>query len=67
VGRVHPPERNPVLEGSTQLVGRILRVHRRLQGRARAKSLPPLLRRGYVCLAHAPAHEGPGLAWKRIS
>ncbi len=50
-----------------QLVGRILRVHRRLQGRARAKSLPPLLRHGYVFLADAKAQEGLDLAGQRIN
>lgn len=50
-----------------QLVGRILRVHRRLQGRARAKSLPPLLRHGYVFLADAAAQEGLDLAGQRIN
>src|SRR5260370_20805309 len=42
-----------------QLVGRILRVHRRLQGRARAKTLPETLRYGYVFLEDA--HEQIGL------
>jgi type III restriction enzyme len=50
-----------------QLVGRILRVHRRLQARARAKSLPPLLRHGYVFLADAKAQEGLDLAGQRIN
>ncbi len=50
-----------------QLVGRILRVHRKLQGRARAKSLPPLLRHGYVFLADAAAQEGLDLAGQRIN
>jgi hypothetical protein len=50
-----------------QLVGRILRVHRRLQGRARAKTLPPLLRHGYVFLADAEAQEGLDLAGQRIN
>lgn len=50
-----------------QLVGRILRVHRKLQGRARAKSLPPLLRHGYVFLADAEAQEGLDLAGQRIN
>lgn len=50
-----------------QLVGRILRVHRRLQGRARVKSLPPLLRHGYVFLADAKAQEGLDLAGQRIN
>lgn len=50
-----------------QLVGRILRVHRRLQGRARAKTLPPLLRYGYVFLADAEAQAGLDLAGQRIN
>ncbi len=50
-----------------QLVGRILRVHRKLQGRARAKSLPPLLRHGYVFLADVAAQEGLDLAGQRIN
>ena len=50
-----------------QLVGRILRVHRRLQGRARAKTLPPLLNYGYVFLADAEAQEGLDLAGQRIN
>gem|GEM_PF-1357289 len=50
-----------------QLVGRILRVHRRLQGRARAKTLPVLLRYGYVFLADAEAQVGLDLAGQRIN
>ena len=50
-----------------QLVGRILRVHRRLQGRARAKTLPELLRHGYVFLADAASQEGLDLAGQRIN
>jgi superfamily II DNA or RNA helicase len=50
-----------------QLVGRILRVHRRLQGRARVKALPPLLRHGYVFLADAKVQEGLDLAGQRIN
>lgn len=50
-----------------QLVGRILRVHRRLQSRARAKTLPPLLRYGYVFLADAEAQTGLDLAGQRIN
>ena len=50
-----------------QLVGRILRVHRRLQGRARAKSLPDLLRYGYVLLADADAQAGLDQAGQRIN
>ena len=50
-----------------QLVGRILRVHRRLQGRARAKTLPEILRYGYVFLADAEAQTGLDLAGQRIN
>lgn len=50
-----------------QLVGRILRVHRRLQARARAKTLPLLLRYGYVFLADAQAQTGLDLAGQRIN
>ena len=50
-----------------QLVGRILRVHRRLQGRARAKSLPEFLRYGYVFLADAESQEGLDKAGQRMN
>jgi superfamily II DNA or RNA helicase len=50
-----------------QLVGRILRVHRRLQSRAYAKTLPPALRYGYVLLADAEAQTGLDLAGQRIN
>jgi superfamily II DNA or RNA helicase len=50
-----------------QLVGRILRVHRRLQGRARARTLPETLRYGYVFLADAEAQIGLDLAGQRIN
>ena len=50
-----------------QLVGRILRVHRRLQGRARAKTLPEILKNGYVFLADATAQEGLDRAGQRIN
>jgi type III restriction enzyme len=50
-----------------QLVGRILRVHRRLQAKARAKTLPPLLRYGYVFLANAEGQTGIDLAGQRIN
>ena len=50
-----------------QLVGRILRVHRRLQARARAKTLPVSLRYGYVLLADAEAQTGLDLAGQRIN
>ncbi|MDG4598218.1 MAG: DEAD/DEAH box helicase family protein [Candidatus Contendobacter sp.] len=41
-----------------QVVGRILRVHRRLQSRSLDKSLPTLLRCGYVFLAEAESQGG---------
>ena len=41
-----------------QVVGRILRVHRRLQSRSIDKSLPALLRCGYVFLAEAESQGG---------
>jgi hypothetical protein len=50
-----------------QLVGRILRVHRRLQGRARTKTLPELLRHGYVFLADSESQAGLDLAGQRIN
>ncbi len=50
-----------------QLVGRILRVHRRLQARARAKTLPALLSYGYVFLANAEGQTGIDLAGQRIN
>ena len=49
--------RNP--DFGVQLVGRILRVHRRLQGRAQAKTLPEPLSYGYVFLADAGDPDGP--------
>jgi type III restriction enzyme len=50
-----------------QLVGRILRVHRRLHGRARAKTLPDALKFGYVFLADAETQTGLDLAGQRIN
>ncbi len=50
-----------------QLVGRILRVHRRLQGRAQAGTLPEPLRYGYVFLADAETQTGLDLAGQRIN
>ena len=50
-----------------QLVGRILRVHRRLQGRAQSKSLPEALNFGYVFLADAETQTGLDLAGQRIN
>jgi len=46
-----------------QLVGRILRVHRRLQGR----KLPELLNYGYVLLADAAGQGGIDIAGQRIN
>ena len=46
-----------------QLVGRILRVHRRLQGR----KVPELLRYGYVLLADAAGQAGIDIAGQRIN
>jgi superfamily II DNA or RNA helicase len=48
-----------------QIVGRILRVPRKLQGRAEA--LPELLRHGYVLLADADAQAGLTSAAERIN
>jgi hypothetical protein len=50
-----------------QLVGRILRVHRKLQARARTKTLPETLRYGHVFLADAEAQTGLDLAGQRIN
>lgn len=50
-----------------QLVGRILRVHRRLQSRAAAASLPEPLRYGYVFLADAETQTGLDIAGQRIN
>lgn len=41
-----------------QVVGRILRVHPKLQGMAISKQIPPLLRYGYVFLADAESQGG---------
>jgi len=46
-----------------QLVGRILRVHRRFQGR----NVPELLRYGYVLLADSEAQTGIDTAGQRIN
>lgn len=48
-----------------QVVGRIMRVHRLLQGRL--KTLPALLRYGYVFLANSEAQEGLLSAAARIN
>lgn len=50
-----------------QLVGRILRVHRRLQAGARKKTLPARLRYGYVFLADPATQEGLDIAGQRIN
>ncbi len=50
-----------------QLVGRILRVHRHLHGRARDRKLPESLRFGYVFLADAETQTGMDLAGQRIN
>jgi superfamily II DNA or RNA helicase len=54
-------------EFGVQLVGRILRVHRRLQGRAQSKSLPEALNFGYVFLADAETQTGLDLAGQKIN
>lgn len=50
-----------------QVVGRILRVHRHLQARAQAKTLPALLGHGYVFLADAEQQAGLTGAAERIN
>jgi len=50
-----------------QLVGRILRVHRRLQGRAQAGNLAEELNCGYVFLADAETQTGLDLAGQKIN
>lgn len=47
----------------TQLIGRILRVHQRLQGR----ELPPLLRHGYLFLADHESQAGISNAAEKIN
>jgi type III restriction enzyme len=47
----------------TQLIGRILRVHKRLQGR----ELPPLLRHGYLFLADHDSQAGISTAAEKIN
>ena len=47
----------------TQLIGRILRVHQRLQGR----ELPPLLRYGYLFLADHDSQAGIATAAEKIN
>ena len=50
-----------------QVVGRILRVHRHLQARAQAKTLPELLSHGYVFLADSEQQAGLTGAAERIN
>lgn len=50
-----------------QLVGRILRVHRRLHARAVAGTLPESLRHGYVFLADFGSQEGIEKAGEKIN
>lgn len=47
----------------TQLIGRILRVHKRLQGR----ELPPMLRHGYLFLADHDSQAGISTAAEKIN
>jgi uncharacterized protein (DUF433 family)/superfamily II DNA or RNA helicase len=54
-------------EFGVQLVGRILRVHRLLQGRSRAKNLPDELNYGYVFLAAAETQTGLDIAGQKIN
>ncbi|MBM4165166.1 MAG: DNA/RNA helicase [Lentisphaerae bacterium] len=50
-----------------QLVGRILRVHRRLQGRAQSGTLPDALNYGYVFLADPETQTGLDIAGQKIN
>ncbi|MGZ8250318.1 DEAD/DEAH box helicase [Methylomagnum sp.] len=50
-----------------QVVGRILRVHRQLQAKAADKTLPELLRFGYVFLAEPESQSGLIGAGERIN
>ena len=54
-------------EFGVQLVGRILRVHRLLQGRAQANRLPEALNYGYVFLAAAETQTGLDIAGQKIN
>lgn len=54
-------------EFGVQLVGRILRVHRLLQGRALANTLPETLSYGYVFLAAAETQTGLDIAGQKIN
>ncbi len=47
----------------TQLIGRIMRVHRRLQG----KALPPLLQEAYLFLADSDSQAGISAAAEKIN
>ncbi len=47
----------------TQLIGRIMRVHKRLQGRV----LPPVLQHGYLFLADHDSQEGIATAAEKIN
>jgi len=50
-----------------QLIGRLLRVHRLLQGRAQSGSLPVDLNHGYVFLSDLEAQDGLDKAGQRIN
>jgi superfamily II DNA or RNA helicase len=50
-----------------QLIGRILRVHRLLQGRAQSGKLPAELNHGYVFLSDLEAQDGLDKAGQRIN
>jgi len=54
-------------EFGVQLVGRILRVHHHLQGRAQANTLPEALSYGYVFLAAAETQTGLDIAGQKIN
>lgn len=50
-----------------QLIGRILRVHRLLQGRAQSGTLPEALSYGYVFLASPETQSGLDIAGQKIN
>jgi superfamily II DNA or RNA helicase len=50
-----------------QLIGRLLRVHRLLQGRVQAGNLPEELNHGYVFLSDLEAQDGLDKAGQRIN
>lgn len=54
-------------EFGVQLVGRILRVHRLLQGRAQSGTLPEALSYGYVFLAAPETQTGLDIAGQKIN